>query len=161
MHGAVRGNASKAARSVLRGARGALPQAEKDNKDNTRHHRRMRPFYYACGVSDPLERLKKDLRHFAAERGWERYHTPKNVAMALSVEAAELAEIFQWLTPAQSRRLPPAKKVHAGEEVADVLLYLVRLADLCGIDVLAAARDKMKKNAVKYPPGTKGRSRLA
>lgn len=112
-------------------------------------------------MADALQALKTAQRRFAAERGWRRYHTPKNVAMALSVEAAELAEIFQWLTPAQSRRLPPAKKVHAGEEIADVLLYLIRLADLLGIDVAAAARDKIKKNALKYPAGRRGRSRLA
>ena len=112
-------------------------------------------------MPDALRELKTAQRRFAKERGWQRYHNPKNVATALLVEAAELAEIFQWLTPAQAKRLPPAKKVHAGEEIADVLLYLVRLADLLGIDVAAAARAKIKKNALKYPAGRRGRSRLA
>jgi NTP pyrophosphatase (non-canonical NTP hydrolase) len=112
-------------------------------------------------MADPLVALKKAQRRFAKARGWERYHDPKNIATALLVEAAELAEIFQWLTPAQSRALPPAKKVHAGEEIADVLLYLVRLADILGIDAAAAARAKIKKNALKYPAGRRGRSRLA
>jgi dCTP diphosphatase len=107
-------------------------------------------------MPDPLEDLKLELRRFARERDWEQYHTPKNLAMAMSVEAAELVEIFQWLTPEQSLSLPPEKKTHLGEEIADVLLYLLRIADAHGIDVLAAARDKIKKNAVKYPPGRTG-----
>ena len=102
-------------------------------------------------MSDPIEALKADLRSFAKERDWDGYHTPKNLAMALSVEASELAEIFQWLTTEQSQALPPEKLQHAREEIADVLLYLVRLSDKLGVDVLAAAKDKIKKNAKKYP----------
>ncbi len=110
-------------------------------------------------MRDPIEALKKELRVFARARRWEGYHTPKNLAMALSVEAAELVEIFQWLTPEKSRRLPPAEKRHLGEEIADVLIYLARLADVCEVDVLDAVRDKMVKNAAKYPPNP-GDSRL-
>lgn len=110
-------------------------------------------------MRDPLEALKRELRVFARDRRWEEYHTPKNLAMALAVEASELLEIFQWLTPEESRRLPPREKSHLGEEIADVLIYLTRLADICGVDVLDAVRDKMIKNAAKYPPNP-GDSRL-
>lgn len=104
-------------------------------------------------MSDPLKSLTEDLRRFAAERDWDKYHTPKNLAMALSVEASELAEIFQWLTEKESRELPSDQREHVAEEISDVLLYLLRLADRFGIDVAAAARAKMKKNALKYPAG--------
>lgn len=99
-----------------------------------------------------LTELRDALRDFAAERAWERFHTPKNLAMALTVEAAELQEIFQWLTPEEAADLAPERKAHAAEEIADVLLYLVRLADVLGIEPIAAARAKMIRNAEKYPP---------
>ncbi|MEO6748088.1 MAG: nucleotide pyrophosphohydrolase [Casimicrobiaceae bacterium] len=98
-----------------------------------------------------LENLREQLRAFAAERDWEQFHTPKNLAMALSAEAGELLEIFQWLTEAQSRSLAPEAHAAAGDEIADVLLYLVRLSDTLGIDPLAAATRKLVKNAAKYP----------
>jgi NTP pyrophosphatase (non-canonical NTP hydrolase) len=98
-----------------------------------------------------LEDLREALRRFAAAREWEQFHTPKNLAMALAVEAAELLEQFQWLTPVESRRLDARKKRAVGEEIADVLLYLTRLADVLGIDPVAAARRKMRINARKYP----------
>jgi NTP pyrophosphatase (non-canonical NTP hydrolase) len=101
-------------------------------------------------VSD-LEHLREALREFAAERDWEQFHSPKNLAMALAVEAAELLEHFQWLTEAQSRDLTPEALAAVREEVADVLLYLVRLGDQLGIDPIAAARDKLKANAARYP----------
>ena len=101
-----------------------------------------------------LEHLRDQLRAFAAERDWDQFHSPKNLAMALSVEAGELVEIFQWLTEAQSRSLAPEAKAAAGEEVADVLLYLIRLADGLGIDPVAAARAKLVANAQKYPVDT-------
>jgi NTP pyrophosphatase (non-canonical NTP hydrolase) len=103
-------------------------------------------------MADRHADLKRALRAFARARGWERYHQPKNLAMAMSVEAAELVEIFQWLTPAQARALPPEKRRHLEEEIADVFLYLLRLADFYGVDVAEAACAKMRKNAVKYPP---------
>ena len=98
-----------------------------------------------------LELLREQLRNFARERDWEQFHSPKNLAMALTVEAAELLEVFQWLTEEQSRGLEPAARARADEEIADVLLYLVRLADQLGIDPIAAARRKLEKNARKYP----------
>lgn len=91
------------------------------------------------------------LRVFAAERDWEQFHTPKNLAAALSVEAAELLEHFQWLTDAQSADLEPAKKARVAEELADVLLYLVRLADRLDVDLMDAALAKIAANAAKYP----------
>lgn len=101
--------------------------------------------------TDSLIELRDTLRGFAREREWDRYHTPKNLAMALIVEAAELAEHFQWLTPQQSHELPPPKAEKVREEVADVLIYLIELADVLGIDLAAAARDKIARNAAKYP----------
>ena len=98
-----------------------------------------------------LSALRTDLRRFAAARDWQQFHTPKNLAMALSVEAAELLEHFQWLTPEQSSRLDAKARRAVGEELADVLLYLTRLADVLGIDPLAAARRKLRLNARKYP----------
>ena len=100
---------------------------------------------------DTLEDLKKRLREFARERDWEQFHSPKNLSMALIVEAAELVEHFQWLTEEQSRRLPPGKLEEVRDEMADVLVYLVRLADKLEVDLLEAAAQKIEKNALKYP----------
>jgi NTP pyrophosphatase (non-canonical NTP hydrolase) len=101
-----------------------------------------------------VSELQAELRHFAAERDWQPFHTPKNLSTALMVEAAELAEIFQWMTPEQSARAheDPAVKQRIGEEVADVLLYLLQLADHSRIDIAQAVEDKLALNAVKYPP---------
>lgn len=98
-----------------------------------------------------LASLRTQMRDFAAERDWEQFHTPKNLAMALAVEAAELLEVFQWLTEAQSRALSPLAHASARDEMADVLLYLVRLADVLDVDLAAAAQRKMVANAEKYP----------
>lgn len=100
-----------------------------------------------------LGELQAELRHFAAEREWQPFHTPKNLTTALMVEAAELAEIFQWQTPEESRlaHRDAAAQQRIGEEVADVLLYLLQVADHCQIDVPRAVRDKLAKNAIKYP----------
>jgi NTP pyrophosphatase (non-canonical NTP hydrolase) len=100
-----------------------------------------------------LGELQAELRHFAAEREWQPFHTPKNLSTALMVEAAELAEIFQWQTPEESRlaHQDAGAKQRIGEEVADVLLYLLQVADHCQIDVAHAVRDKLAKNAIKYP----------
>lgn len=101
---------------------------------------------------DPLLELRDKLRSFAREREWDRYHTPKNLAMALIVEAAELVEHFQWLTPAESQSLRDGDGWEAvQDELADVLIYLVELADALGVDLAAAARAKIEKNALKYP----------
>jgi NTP pyrophosphatase (non-canonical NTP hydrolase) len=101
-----------------------------------------------------ISALQATLRQFAADRHWQPFQTPKNLAMALMVEAAELAEIFQWLTPEQSQTAhhDAAVKQHIGEEIADVLVYLLQVADHTHCDVPAAVADKLVKNARKYPP---------
>ena len=100
---------------------------------------------------DELENLRARLRAFAAEREWETFHSPKNLAMALSAECGELLEVFQWMTEGESRAPAPAAQAAAAEEMADVLLYLVRIADVLGVDLVAAARRKIEINAQKYP----------
>jgi dCTP diphosphatase len=97
--------------------------------------------------------LRDKLRQFAAERDWDQFHSPRNLAVALSVEASELLEHFQWLTDAQSKQLPPEKRELVRDEMADVLLYLIRLADKLEVDLLEAAAKKIEKNAIKYPAG--------
>jgi dCTP diphosphatase len=100
---------------------------------------------------DSLLVLRDELRRFAAARDWDQFHSPKNLAMALSVEAAELLEHFQWVREADSATLPPATLAKVREELADVLLYLVRLADKLEIDLLNAAVDKIAINSSRYP----------
>ena len=100
-----------------------------------------------------LTTLRDALREFCAARDWHRYHTPKNLVMALSVEAAELVEHFQWATPEESQVLTAEKRADVADEIADVLIYLTELADVLDIDPIAAARAKIAKNAVKYPAG--------
>ena len=102
-------------------------------------------------MSSELDNLRDAVRKFAAERDWDQFHSPKNLAMALSVESAELLEIFQWLTEEESRDLPPITKAAAADEIADVLIYLLRIADKLGIDPVTAAQRKMIANAKKYP----------
>src|SRR5581483_4800703 len=96
--------------------------------------------------SDILGRLRDELRRFAAERDWDQFHSPKNLASALSVEAAELLEHFQWLTEEQSRTLPPESLEQVTHELADVFLYLIRLADRLEVDLVAAATRKIELN---------------
>lgn len=91
------------------------------------------------------------LREFADERDWDQFHSPKNLAMALTIESSELMEHFQWLTEEQSTALPPEKLQQVREEIGDVLIYLVRLSDKLGIDPLLAAVEKLEVNRVKYP----------
>jgi dCTP diphosphatase len=98
-----------------------------------------------------MHELRERLREFVAERDWEKFHTPKNLAMALAGEAAEIMEIFQWLTPEESGKLPDDKMDEIKDEVGDVLIYLIRLADKLGIDPMEAANQKMEKNRKKYP----------
>ena len=97
--------------------------------------------------------LQRQLRDFAAARDWQPYHSPKNLAMALVVEAAELLELFQWLTPQEARHLPDnaADKERVGDELAEVLLYLLQLADHTGVDLEQAVAAKLAKNARKHP----------
>lgn len=97
-----------------------------------------------------LTSLQLQLQDFARERDWEQFHTPKNLAMALTVEAGELQEIFQWLSPEQSAALD-APQQQVEEELADVLLYLCRLADVLNVDLEQATLAKLVRNAEKYP----------
>jgi NTP pyrophosphatase (non-canonical NTP hydrolase) len=98
-----------------------------------------------------LDDLRLRLRAFAAARDWDQFHSPKNLAMALVVEAAELVEHFQWLTDDESAALPPATRDAVADELADVLVYLVRIADRLDVDLLAAVAAKMARNESKYP----------
>ena len=104
-------------------------------------------------MPDSLNELQTTLRRFADERVWNRYHTPKNLAMALVAEVGELVEHFQWLTPREAVDVAAdAGKVHeVADELADVLIYLVRLADVLGVDLIAAAGRKIAHNARRYP----------
>lgn len=101
--------------------------------------------------TDPLILLRDELRRFATDRDWDQFHSPKNLASALSVEAAELLEPFQWLTEEQSRQLTAEQSAAVREEMADVLLYLIRLADKLQVDLAEAAREKIVRNSAKYP----------
>jgi dCTP diphosphatase len=101
--------------------------------------------------SDQLQNLRDALRQFAADRDWDQFHSPKNLAIALNVEAAELLEHFQWLSDTESEAIPLEKRVKVREELADVLLYLIRLADKLDVDLALAAAEKISINAEKYP----------
>jgi dCTP diphosphatase len=98
-----------------------------------------------------LEQLAAAVKEFGRERDWHQYHDPKNLTAALIVEAAELLEPFQWLTPEESLNLPEPKREAVRQEMADVLIYLVSLANCLDIDLLRAAEDKLAINAAKYP----------
>lgn len=98
-----------------------------------------------------LENLKLKLREFAKERDWDQFHSPKNFSMALIVECAELVEHFQWLTDEQSKKLSNETLKEVRLEMADIFIYLMRLADKLDIDLMDAANDKIKLNAKKYP----------
>ena len=102
-------------------------------------------------MTDSLRDLARQLDQFARDRDWQQFHSPKNLASALVVEAGELLEHFQWLTEQQSRELGPEKRDAVAAELADVLLYLTQLATALGIDPIAAAQTKLKLNALKYP----------
>jgi NTP pyrophosphatase (non-canonical NTP hydrolase) len=105
----------------------------------------------STGTPDSLQTLRNALRQFAADRDWDQFHYPKNLAIALNVEAAELLEHFQWMSEAESAAIPEQTRVKVREELADVFLYLIRLADKLNIDLSAAAAEKMRINAAKYP----------
>lgn len=102
-------------------------------------------------MTDSLHDLARQLQRFAEARDWQRFHSPKNLASALIVEAAELLEHFQWQTEAQSRALAPAQREAVASEMADVLLYLQQLANALGIDLIEAANAKLKLNAQRFP----------
>ena len=98
-----------------------------------------------------MEDLRSAINAFIQERDWEQFHSPKNLAMALSVEVAEIVEHFQWLTEEDSKNLPPGKLAEVREEIGDVMIYLTELADKLGIDPVEAAKAKMRINGQKYP----------
>lgn len=98
-----------------------------------------------------LNDLRDELRAFSAERDWDQFHSPKNLASALAVEAAELLEPFQWLTEDQSRNLTDNQRAAVTDELADVQIYLIRLADKLDVDLIAAAREKIGRNRQRYP----------
>ena len=100
---------------------------------------------------DTLEHLRARIDAFVKERDWEQFHTPKNLAMAMIVEAAEVVEHFQWDTAQESATLTEERKTEIGHELADTLVYLLRIAEVCGIDLIAAANAKIALNAKKYP----------
>jgi NTP pyrophosphatase (non-canonical NTP hydrolase) len=102
-------------------------------------------------MSDRLDMLRDRLRAFVRERDWEQFHSPKNLAMAMIVEAAELVEHFQWLTEEQSKTVSPEKLEQVSHEIADTFVYLLRMADVLGIDLIDAANAKITLNAQKYP----------
>jgi NTP pyrophosphatase (non-canonical NTP hydrolase) len=97
--------------------------------------------------------LREHVRRFVDARDWQQFHSPKNLAMALAIEAAELMEHFQWITPDASRTVGerPEELAAIGEELADVFCYVLAIANELGIDLSAAFRDKMRKNELKYP----------
>jgi len=103
------------------------------------------------GRADSLIELRDRIRHFCAERDWDRFHTPKNLAMALSVEVAELVEHYQWLPSGADSELDDKKRLGIRHELADVLVYLIRLADKSGVDLRQAVLEKMRLNGEKYP----------
>jgi len=102
-------------------------------------------------MSSNLNDLKQRLRNFAEARDWDQFHSPKNLSMALSAEVAEIVEHFQWLTEEQSKNLPKDKLAEVETELADTLIYLIRLADKLDIDLLKAAQNKIEINEQKYP----------
>jgi NTP pyrophosphatase (non-canonical NTP hydrolase) len=100
---------------------------------------------------DSLISLREQLAAFAAERDWDQFHNPKNLAMAVAGEAGELVEHFQWLTFEEAANLPQATRDEVALECADVLLFLLRLTDKLEIDLAAAAKKKLALNAKRYP----------
>lgn len=102
-------------------------------------------------MADRLTELRDHLRAFARERDWDQFHSPKNLAMAMIVEAAELVEHFQWLTEAESKDIAPEKLEQVSHEIADTFVYLLRMSDVLGIDLIDAANAKITLNAQKYP----------
>ena len=102
-------------------------------------------------INTDLKAINQRLREFAEARDWEQFHSPTNLAMALSVEVSEIVEHFQWLTEGQSNNLPKDKLAEVETELADTLIYLIRLADKLNIDLLTAAQNKIELNEQKYP----------
>lgn len=102
-------------------------------------------------MNDSLANLRAKINAFVSERDWAQFHTPKNLAMAMIVEAAELVEHFQWDTPQESQQLSPEKREAVSHELADTFVYLLRIAEVLEIDLIEAANKKIALNAIKYP----------
>ncbi len=102
-------------------------------------------------MSTELDTIKQRLQEFAAERDWDQFHSPKNFSMALIVECAELVEHFQWLTDEQSKNLPDDTLEEVSLEMADIMIYLIRLADKLDVDLFDVVNKKIELNALKYP----------
>jgi dCTP diphosphatase len=102
-------------------------------------------------MSDQLEELRQRLARFASDRDWDQFHSPKNLSMALIAEAAELVEHFQWLSEEQSKNLPADKHDAVAMELADILIFLIRIADKLGVDLAETAWDKIRLNELRYP----------
>ena len=101
--------------------------------------------------SDSLDHLISRINHFVEERDWAQFHSPKNLSMAMIVEAAEVVEHFQWITEKQSLELDAETKEEVGHELADTFVYLLRIAEVCGIDLIKATESKIDLNEKKYP----------
>lgn len=102
-------------------------------------------------MSETMALLQRRLAEFARARDWEQFHSPKNLSMALIAEAAELVEHFQWLSEEQSHKLAPEKLEEVGLELADIQIYLIRIADMLGVDLIQATWDKIEINEKRYP----------
>lgn len=102
-------------------------------------------------ITDEMKNLQAEIERFIADRNWQKFHSPKNLAMALSVEVAELVEIFQWLTAAESYQISSETRDHVEEEIGDIMIYLTTLAAVYGMDPLTAASKKLLRNKQKYP----------
>lgn len=102
-------------------------------------------------MSTELKKLQEKIRNFADERNWDQYHSPKNLSMALIAEAAELIEHFQWMTEEQSSQLSSEVLEEVQQEIADIFIYLIRISDKLGVDLISAANQKININAKKYP----------
>lgn len=102
-------------------------------------------------MTDSIDALRARVNTFVEERDWAQFHSPKNLAMAMIVEAAEVVEHFQWMTEADSRQLDAETRQKVGQELADTFVYLMRIAEVCNIDLIAAANAKIDLNAQKYP----------
>lgn len=98
-----------------------------------------------------MEKLQQEIGDFVDKRNWQQFHSPKNLAMALTVETAELLEIFQWMTAKESYHLDPGTLNHVEEEIGDVMIYLTTLASSLGLDPLTAAKKKLKTNTLRFP----------
>ncbi len=107
-------------------------------------------------MTDTVEKISNDLKQFAIERDWEQFHTPKNLSMALIAEAAELIEHFQWLTPEQSKEVTGEKLQDISHEMADIFIYLLRIAEQLDVDLVKATREKMMINEQRFPATEKG-----